>query len=956
MIQAPLRYYRHLRGKQAFVKAETLAREGKAAEAAEAFDLAAALSGDDLDLRRDAVEAAADLYQSLGRANETAERAEQLADLAPDDAGVILRLARARDLIGRREDAAAAWARRLALAPDCDQAPRRLADLLSGAAAIPHLRTLAYRAPDDLAAWIRLGEALTAEGDFAGAAEAWSRRLAVIPDCDESPRRLADLLRGAAALPHIRTLAQRAPNDADAWARLALALDAERDAAGAADAWSHLAGLRPDDLAVRRRAITLLLGLNRQAEAAAHLEAAAALDPGDAGLSKALARACRSLGDSEGELRGWLGAARAQPEKPGFRVEIVRLLTAAGRGEEATAHLVALARLQDDDADLWRRSARALAGLGDEDRRRRGVDAAAGDRRDRPGGAPRPGRLPPRPPAPGRGPAPPAFRGRHHRRGRGRQAVGPDPRPARRDRRGRGGLAAPAGHRSHPRGRPRPGDRPGAQARRPAAAVDVARAALAAEPDSRERLDGLVELLLEAGDDAGAITVRRTAVDARPEALDLVSALLELRIRLGEPAGAIADLQQIADVEPRVLALVTGLAPRLAGEAEGLRALLRRALEAHPEDLDLLRALARNLGAAGDLEGAFDLWSRVLRHAPGDGAAARAIGMHLYDLGRRAEAAPSLAIAAAAAPNDQKVWRRLAWARRGEENVDGEIAALRHLLARLTPDDDETKLRLIELLTEARRRGEAEPLLAEMADKYPDDIRLRTGLARARRDRGDADGALAAWRQVLQINPGEPDANYAVGEALAEAGQLTAAADHLAAAAPAAVKQGAAWSRIVRLRREAGDAAGEIAALQSQIAAAASSDLATHQRLAQLLDAAGRPAEAEASLARIAADRPDDAKAARRLARVRAELGRLAEAAEAWTLLLGLIPNDAEAQLALARWRLDQGEPVLAAAFLEAAGDRGPGRPLGPGGARLRRAGRRRARGRDRRLAPSPGA
>jgi FkbM family methyltransferase len=891
MIQAPLRYYRHLRGKQAFEKAEALAAQGKAAEAAEAFDLAAALSGDDLALRRDAVEAAADLYQSLGRASETAARAEQLADLAPDEPEVILRLARARDIIGRREDAAAAWTRRLELATDCDQAPRRLADLLSGAAAIPHLRTLAYRAPEELAPWIRLGDALSAEGDFAGAAEAWRRRLAFAPDCDEAPRRLADLLRGAEALPHIRTLARRAPDDAEAWERLALALDAEADPAGAAEAWSHLAGLRPDDLSVRRRAIALLLGLNRQAEAAAHLETAATLDPADASLWKALALACRALGDSEGELRAWLGAARAKPEKVSFRVEIVRLLTAAGRAEEAAAHTLALARLKGDDVVTWRRAARALAALGNE--------AAAADAWTQ--------LL--------------AIDGADleaHRALAAFHRAGQRPAEALPHLRFEADTIGGAG-----------------VIKRVALTLDLLGDPVEAEVFWRRLLDlspahaeGVARVVAQArarGEPAKALDVVRTAMAADPDDQSRVGLLVDLLIEAGDAAAAIVELHRAADADPAALTRIAELAPRLQGEAEGLRTLLQRALKTRPDDVSLLRLLARNLAAVGDADGAFDLWSRLLAQAPDDVGAARAVGTYLYDAGRRADAAPALAVAAAAAPRELRAWRRLAWARRGEENVEGEIAALRHLLAELTPDDDETKLRLIELLSEADRRGEAEPLLAEMADKRPNDIRLRTGLARARRDLGDEAGALAAWRQVLEINPGEPDANHAIGEALEQAGDLRAAADHLAAAAPAAGKAGKAWARVVRLRREAKDDVGEIAALQGQILAAVSTDLSVHQRLVQLLEAAGRTTEGEASLARIARDRPDDAKTLRRLARVRDELGRPDEAAEAWTRLLGLIPDDTEAQLALARHRLDLGEPVLAAAFLEAAGAAAPG-------------------------------
>jgi len=410
------------------------------------------------------------------------------------------------------------------------------------------------------------------------------------------------------------------------------------------------------------------------------------------------------------------------------------------------------------------------------------------------------------------------------------------------------------------------------------------------------------------GDAAGELAAWRSATDADPDNATFQREAIRLLTAAGRRAEAARGRLRLAEIKADNPGAwrTAARALRDTGEAEAAAGAWRKLLTIDAADLEANRALAVSLAESGEPEAAVRAWARLIELAPDARDARLQLGLQLFNLGRRAEAAEHLAEAAAAAPTDLLLWRRLAWCRRGEEDLDGEALAWRQVL-QIDPADDEARARLIEVLIDADRRGEAEPLLADLVLRRSDDTRLLAQLARARRDLGDEAGALEAWRRVLAVNPGEPDANQNVGEALLEAGDLAAAADHLAAAAPAAPKPAPAWARVVQIRRDLRDNPGEIVALRQLSGHAATFHFKSHKRLVALLSATGRLHEAEPHLLMLI-DRQPSASLYRQLARARQGRGRSESEIEAWRQVLALAPDDAEAQGRVAKYLLRGGD------------------------------------------------
>jgi hypothetical protein len=101
---------------------------------------------------------------------------------------------------------------------------------------------------------------------------------------------------------------------------------------------------------------------------------------------------------------------------------------------------------------------------------------------------------------------------------------------------------------------------------------------------------------------------------------------------------------------------------------------------------------------------------------------------------------------------------------------------------------------------------------ATAAPPAPDDPRVSERLARARkRDAGNARAAEAAYRQVLDIDPGQPEARYGLARSLARQRKHPAAVEALAALAASQHPEAVTWlvearfdRAFARLRSDAG--------------------------------------------------------------------------------------------------------------------------------------------------------
>lgn len=154
-------------------------------------------------------------------------------------------------------------------------------------------------------------------------------------------RRLASLylLRDepSAALPHLRRVLDHAPEDADAWVRLASVADrlaAGGDADGAIEVWSEVAAHHPSDAAAQRALGALLGRQGRLDDAAEHLERALALEP-DAGTWSNLGVVRLQRGDEAGALDAFRAATGLDPDHLGAASNLAALLLRRGEIDEA---------------------------------------------------------------------------------------------------------------------------------------------------------------------------------------------------------------------------------------------------------------------------------------------------------------------------------------------------------------------------------------------------------------------------------------------------------------------------------------------------------------------------------------------------------------------------------------------------------------------------------------------
>ena len=251
-----------------------------------------------------------ELFSAAGRVHEALPHLRAVAQAAPERKDLLRQLAALSQQTGGLEGEIESWLAMLRLGEN-EHARKRLADLMlrlgRHAEAVPHLRALAEMRPIEAERWTRLAQTLNNVGDVAGERETWLRVLSRGGDLTAHAR-LAGLFLAADlvadAIPHVRALAEGAPDDVGKWKRLALLLRQIGDAAGERDAWLNVLAAASSAEAHSRLA-DLFLAENCLVEAAAHVRALAEARPGKAGHWRRLAHLLQRSGDAGGEAEAW---------------------------------------------------------------------------------------------------------------------------------------------------------------------------------------------------------------------------------------------------------------------------------------------------------------------------------------------------------------------------------------------------------------------------------------------------------------------------------------------------------------------------------------------------------------------------------------------------------------------------------------------------------------------------
>jgi hypothetical protein len=717
----------------------------------------------------------------------------------------------------------------------------------------------------------------------------------------------------------LRRAVARSPTDIDGWRALEAAGRA-RGEAGAGTVLESLlsrASLCPDDPAPRREAAHLLLALGRTEDARRHLWALARADPSDGASADALAIALTEQHAERAELFLLRASAASGTARAPLLREASRALLAAG--DEAGARAAARDAFAADPADdhAFRAALRDTSGeLGQ-------LDAVLATRAAA---------------------VPADAAGCHRARADALFASG----------RAEDALVAYQACLDHA-----PTD------------ADV----LAHVADARARRDGEAaaapfDLRIAALSEATAGVIS-PVIEARSR--------FRLGLAAAEEGHAedatrhLARALALAPEDTRARRALAALAEAHAalGENEAALATARRLVEdandepARREALELGARLAARIGdrgadSAGLLEG---LAALSLAREGGDvaeGLAERAVDA-LLRAGENARATALVALAARTAQGP----RRAAWLARlaAAATARGDLAAARAERdeALLADPSDAVLLQahLADLEAAGDARAFAHAVEAALCAPGADVATLSLRRARALAALGDGDGAEHSFATVFDLGPAgagweesarglaalleargdlagaarfelaragasedlsaRSAALLAAASFLERGGDLDGARDAAEQARDTEPDRAAPWQVLARLARDAGDrdaAARALLAVAIRSEGKASADAALEA--ASLLDAAGRPAEAERALMAAVAALPGSPVARRALADRARDAGDMAGAARHLTSLhtAGLAPDERVAhQRALARALSEAGDPSAEGAW-----------------------------------------
>ena len=267
--------------------------------------------------------------------------------------------------------------------------------------------------------------------------------------------------------------------------------------------------------------------------------------------------------------------------------------------------------------------------------------------------------------------------------------------------------------------------------------------------------------------------------------------------------------------------------------------------------------------------------------------------------------------------------------RRSAGEVDAAIAAFERAAALDRALRRETLHAAADLLIEAKRPADAIPRLQALVKLDKSDVESWRRLARALVQTGEPNAAIKAWRRVEERAERDLEAAQALAELLPKGSRESIGP--LRVVAEAASGSDRPWRRLAQALRDQGDGPAETEVWR-RVLELAPGDLMAHDRLAALLEAEGRLAEAEVHLKAAAEADPPRIKVWKRYARTLETMGRGDEAFRAWRRVLEIDPTDRNAHERMAALLAAQGFNARALVHLralaEGVGDRAAWRRL----------------------------
>jgi tetratricopeptide (TPR) repeat protein/ADP-heptose:LPS heptosyltransferase len=191
---------------------------------------------------------------------------------------------------------------------------------------------------------------------------------------------------------------------------------------------------------------------------------------------------------------------------------------------------------------------------------------------------------------------------------------------------------------------------------------------------------------------------------------------------------------------------------------------VQRALEAKPDDPELLHLMASICLDAEEFDHAVEWASRAIRRDP-QPSYLRTLGTALLNQGRREEAPQVFDKAVQLRPDAAGLWQQLGSALADAGHSGDALLCFQHAV-KLDPGHGEAAYRAGVLLNESGRFDEALVFLDRSADAYPDHAATfaTRGLVRARLKRYEQ--AIADYELAIRLDPENADACANLGNAL----------------------------------------------------------------------------------------------------------------------------------------------------------------------------------------------
>lgn len=428
----------------------------------------------------------------------------------------------------------------------------------------------------------------------------------------------------------------------------------------------------------------------------------------------------------------------------------------------------------------------------------------------------------------------------------------------------------------------------------PRAALGQYQAVVDAEPGNVQArvLEG--RLLVVGGYPRRAVDLVAAALSTHPDDAGLLTVRGAARAQLGDAAGAMADASEAykhAPDDDYVVALLASVLKR-GGRTDQAISVLRDALRNHSNSVDLNWVLADVLEARGDYSGAEAQLVGLVNLEP-------RVMSHRYELARfylrrkNVDAAErTLRSAVAAAPkSDEPILALVEFqrAQRGESLADATLASF----AAKRPDDYLLQLRRIESLRRTQRPDEAEALSRNViarAGDGPEGLAARDVLAAMLLEQGKTSDAIPLIDYVIKSNARDGRALVLRATIELDRGDTAAAVTDLRAELRGDPNSVVALRMLARAYAKQGDLPLAEDSLRTALQAN-TKDTAVRFELAELLERAGKGAQAEAAVTALLADAPRNVPALELLFRLEAARKDYANARATAAAVTRAIPN-----------------------------------------------------------------